>query len=210
MDGLFPATGPLRRELYAKHLEFFRLGRVHSERLFCAGNRCGKTVAGAYETTLDLTGLYPEWWEGRRFSCAIEAWVAGQTSNTTRDIVQLELMGKFGAFGTGMIPADCILGSSLKGRPAHAVDTVSVKHASGGVSLLGFKSYKEGASAFQGTAKHVIWFDEEPDFATYVEANVRTMMVPVCPEGGIVMLTFTPLNGWSEVVESFLGVKPQA
>jgi len=66
---MFPSTGPLRRELYPKHLEFFRAGAAHKERAFIAGNRCGKTVAGGYETTLHLTGLYPDWWEGRRFAC---------------------------------------------------------------------------------------------------------------------------------------------
>jgi phage terminase large subunit-like protein len=123
----------------------------------------------------------------------------------TRDIVQLELLGKYGEFGTGMIPGDALLGWSRKERPAHAVDTVSVRHATGGVSSLGFKSYAEGAAAFQGTAKHLIWTDEEPSIEVYVEANMRTMIVPGCAEGGIVMVTFTPLDGWSEVVEAFMG-----
>lgn len=173
------------------------------------GNRCGKTIAGAYETALHLTGEYPDWWPGRRFATPIESWVAGQTANTTRDIVQTELLGKWGDFGTGMIPFDALLGFTQKGRPAHAVDSVCVRHA-GGVSSLAFKSYAEGASNFQGTAKHLIWFDEEPDLPTYVEANMRTMIVPGCEDGGIVMVTFTPLSGWTEVVESFLGAQEAA
>jgi hypothetical protein len=32
-----------------------------------AANRVGKTVVGAYETTVHMTGEYPAWWEGRRF-----------------------------------------------------------------------------------------------------------------------------------------------
>lgn len=38
----FPDTGPLRRELYPKHLEFFAAGRDFTERLFMAANRVGK------------------------------------------------------------------------------------------------------------------------------------------------------------------------
>jgi phage terminase large subunit-like protein len=205
IDSFFPDTGPLRRELYPKHLEFFAAGKEHRERLFMAGNRCGKTIAGAYEVTCHLTGEYPAWWEGRRFECPIDAWVAGKRAQDTRDIVQLELLGKWGEFGTGMIPGDALLTWSRKERPAHAVDTVYVQHATGGVSSLGFKSYAEGSSAFQGTAKHVIWTDEEPDILTYVEADMRTMIVPGCEEGGIVLVTFTPLQGWSDVVEAFLG-----
>jgi terminase large subunit-like protein len=77
IDRLFPDTGPLRRELYVKHLKFFRAGAVYRERLFMAGNRCGKTTAGAYEMAVHLTGQYPHWWEGRRFDGAIDAWAAG-------------------------------------------------------------------------------------------------------------------------------------
>lgn len=36
----FPETGPYRRELYPKHMEFFRMGNIHRERLFLAANRC--------------------------------------------------------------------------------------------------------------------------------------------------------------------------
>lgn len=205
IDTLFPDQGRFRRELYAKHLEFFKAGAEHRERLFMAGNRCGKTVAGAYEVTLHLTGEYPDWWEGRRFECPTDVWAAGKRAQDTRDIVQLELLGKWGEFGTGMIPGDALLTWSRKERPAHAVDTASVRHATGGVSSLAFKSYAEGSSAFQGTAKHVIWTDEEPDILTYVEAAIRTMIVPGCPEGGLTLVTFTPLEGWSEVVEAFLG-----
>ena len=43
---LFPDSGPLRRELYTKHMEFFRAGAKYRERCFMAGNRVGKTIAG--------------------------------------------------------------------------------------------------------------------------------------------------------------------
>jgi phage terminase large subunit-like protein len=205
IDRFFPDEGRFRRELYPKHTEFFRAGAQHRERLFMAGNRCGKTIAGAYEVALHLTGEYPAWWEGRRFDCPVDWWAAGKRAQDTRDIVQLELMGKWGEFGTGMIPGDALLAWSRKERPAHAVDTVSVRHVTGGVSSLGLKSYAEGAEAFAGTAKHGIWFDEECDLETYVEASIRTMIVPSCDAGGLCMVTFTPLEGWSDVVEAFLG-----
>ncbi len=205
LAGLFPDLGPLSRDNYPKHLEFFAAGAEHRERMFCAGNRVGKTIAGAYESALHLTGAYPDWWVGRRFSGPIEAWIAGQKSDTTRDIVQMELMGKWGNFGTGMIPYAAIIDWTTKGRPAQALDTVQVRHVSGGVSTLGFKNYSEGPDAFQGTAKHLIWFDEECSIEVYAEALIRTAIVPGEEEGGIVLLTFTPLHGWTSVVDSFLG-----
>jgi hypothetical protein len=71
---LFPDIGPHRRELYAKHMEFFRAGAGSKERLFMAANRVGKTIAGAYEATCHLTGLYPDWWEGKRFDKPTDGW----------------------------------------------------------------------------------------------------------------------------------------
>lgn len=75
LERMFPDQGPLRRELYPKQLEFFRAGRDHRERAFIAGNRCGKSEAGAYETALHLTGRYPHWWEaGASPSRSMFAW----------------------------------------------------------------------------------------------------------------------------------------
>jgi phage terminase large subunit-like protein len=45
----------------------------------------------------------------------------------------------------------------------------------------------------------VIWLDEEPDLDVYSECLLRTMTT-----GGLVMCTFTPMLGLSEVVMSFL------
>ena len=66
---MFSDTGPGRRELYPKQIDFFGAGLLYKERLFMAANRVGKTVAGAFETTCHLTGRYPIWWEGRRLLC---------------------------------------------------------------------------------------------------------------------------------------------
>ena len=57
IDTLFPDEGPLRRELYPKHLEFFEAGLEFEERAAVCANRIGKTMGmGGYETTLHLTG----------------------------------------------------------------------------------------------------------------------------------------------------------
>lgn len=51
-------------------------------------------------------------------------------------------------------------------------------------------------------------FDEEPSIEVYREALMRTMIVPGDERGGICYLTFTPLRGWSEVVNEFLRERP--
>lgn len=200
IDGYYPDTGPLRRELYVKHLEFFKAGSVHRERCMLAANRVGKTEGvGGYETALHLTGEYPEWWEGRRFEHPIEAWAAGDTSQTVRDIIQSKLLGPIGQYGTGLLRKRCIVRTTPRQGIPDAVQDIYVKHKSGGASSLTLKSYDQKRISYQGTGKHLIWLDEEPDLGIYSECLLRTMTT-----NGIVMCTFTPLLGLSDVVMSYM------
>lgn len=200
----YPDEGPLRRELYPKHMACFAAGATHRERLMLAANRVGKTEGvGAFETTLHLTGKYPEWWEGRRFPSPIKAWAAGDTSKTVRDILQAKLLGPVDAPGTGMIPGDLIVDTRPRAGIPDAVEIIYVRHASGGTSMLVLKSYDQRRESFQGTEQDLIWLDEEPPMAIYTECLLRTMDTGAF-KGGIVLLTFTPLSGLTEVVLTFL------
>ena len=61
IESFYPETGPLRRELYRMHMDFFEAGARHNERLFLGGNRVGKSEGvGAYECVLHLTGRTPK------------------------------------------------------------------------------------------------------------------------------------------------------
>ena len=165
-----------------------------------AANRVGKTICGGYEAACHLTGLYPDWWEGRRFDEPTDGWAAGDTGQTTRDIIQDTLLGfPTGTIGTGMIPGDLITQVRRRAGIADAIDTVKVKHVSGGESILGFKSYDQGRRSFQGTGKHFIWFDEECPQDVYGEALIRTMTTD-----GVIYVTFTPLMGMTQFIQDFL------
>lgn len=206
IDGFFPDNGPLRRELYKPHVEFFKEGAFKRIRAMIAANRIGKTLSGAFEMALHLTGQYPDWWEGRRFKDPILAWTAGDTNITTRNIQQKKLLGSPGQFGTGMLRNDVIVKTNAKSGVPDAIESVLIKHVSGGLSNLMFKSYEQKRIAFQGDDIDVIWLDEECSMAIYGECLIRTMTT-----GGIVIITFTPLLGLSEVVESFMpdGIIPE-
>lgn len=169
-------------------------------------HNCGKTTAGAFETTCHLTGLYPDWWDGRVFTAPIRCWAAGKTNETTRDIVQAALLGEVNyagtrktVTGTGMIPGHLIQPPAWKQGVQDLVDTVKVRHVSGGWSTLGFKSFQQGRGSFEGTAQHVIWLDEECPLDVYGECLVRTATT-----GGIVLLTVTPLEGLTDTILGFM------
>jgi phage terminase large subunit-like protein len=194
---LFPDSGPLGREFYQKHLEFFAAGAKYKERLFMAANRVGKTVAGAFEATSHLTGRYPHWWQGRRFEKVTDGWACGTSSQTTRDVVQGVLLGR--STGQGMVPAEAIMHTVAGRGITGSVETVWVRHVSGRNSKLGFKTYEQGRRAFEGEAKDFVWCDEEPPMDIYTEILYRLLTTK-----GLAWTTFTPLLGMSEVVMSFL------
>ena len=202
----FADDGPLAREHYRKHLDFFAAGATHKERLFMAANRVGKSEAGAYEVALHATGLYPDWWRGRRFTGPVEVWAVGTNSQTTRDIVQAKLYGPTIAPRTGMLPAHTILGTTLaRGGLSGSLEAIQVQHVTGGTSLIGLKTYEQGRSSFEGTAKHVVWCDEEPPLDCYTEMLYRTVTTR-----GVALVTFTPLQGLSEVVKGFIEPSEEA
>ena len=201
IDEFYPDDGPLRRELYRPHTAFFKAGASCRERAIIAANRIGKSEGiGGYETALHLTGQYPDWWVGKRFDRPISAWACGSTGQTVRDIVQFKLLGKPGEMGTGMIKGELISDVKKKaGGVPDAIESVRIRHQSGGFSYLVFKSYDQKRKAFEGTEQDVIWLDEECPSDIYGECLIRTMTT-----GGVVMLTFTPLMGLTEVVLNFL------
>jgi phage terminase large subunit-like protein len=190
---------------YDKHLSFMAAGKDHRERLMIAANRVGKTQGAAFEVALHLTGAYDEyapWWQGRRFPHPTQWWASGDTSKTTRDILQASYCGEIGRpdlLGTGMIPGHLIQRTTAKQGLADAYEGVYVKHVSGGLSQLLFKSYDQRREGFQGTAQHGVHLDEEPPEDIYTECLLRTMTTD-----GLIILTFTPLMGLTPLVLSFL------
>jgi phage terminase large subunit-like protein len=97
--------------------------------------------------------------------------------------------------GTGMVPGGLIGRVTWKRGVEDLTDTVKVKHASGGWSTLGMKSYEQGRGSFEGTSQHVIWLDEECPMDVYGECLIRLMTTQ-----GVLLITFTPLEGMTETV----------
>ena len=184
---------------YSKQAEFHAAGATFRERLLMAGNQLGKTLCASMEVAMHLTGRYPDWWIGRRWDRPIVGWAAGVTGESTRDTVQRLLLGRPGQHGTGAIPHDALIGTVAARGVADLVDTIQVRHISGGVSILGLKSYEKGREKWQGETLDLVWFDEEPPLDVYSEGLTRTNAT-----GGLVFVTFTPLLGMSDVVMRFL------
>lgn len=118
---------------------------------------------------------------------------------STRDTLQRLVLGRPGEWGTGTVPADDIIEIKRAQGIADSVDCMFVKHISGGISRLYFKSYEKGRSKLQGETLDFAALDEEPPLDIYTEVLTRTNATK-----GIVWITFTPLLGMSDVVRMFL------
>lgn len=187
---------------YAWQSLFHEAGLAHSERMLMAANRVGKTVSAAAEISYHATGDYPDWWRGKTFDHGTLIWTGSPTNETSKDIVQAQLLGGLGEeLGTGWIPKARLVGqpTTRQAGVKNVVDSFKVRHKTGTLSTVVLKTYEQGWQKWQGTAPHVVWLDEEPaDYMIYSEAQTR-----ILTSGGIVMVTFTPLLGVTELVEHF-------
>lgn len=187
---------------YAKQREFHAHGATKRERLLMAGNQLGKTVAGAAEAAMHLTGRYPDWWVGKRYDKPIVMLAGSESYELTRDGVQRLLVGppdQEEHWGTGYIPGNCLAARTRRMGVSNALDSVTVRHATGGLSSLYLKAYEQGRGKWQATTVDYVWFDEEPPEDVYYEGITRTNAT-----GGLIAVTFTPLLGMSNVVARYL------
>lgn len=172
-----------------------------------AGNQIGKTVCGTVQDAFDLTGRYPDWYEGHRFTRPVNIVCGSINNDKTRDLLQKALCGdpvdKFNTLGTGWLPKDCLDKDkiSLKRGVTDAFIHIKVrwhneKGEPKGWSNLTFSSYESGKEAWMGDTIDVYHLDEEPPMDILGQAGRGCIA-----SGGFIRLTWTPENGRTDVVE---------
>ncbi len=195
--------GPDNMGPYPWQADFHNQSAEYPERLLMGGNRIGKTRIGSAEVAIHATGEYPPWWKGRRFDKPTHIWTGAETNEDSRDILQRALLGPAGEYGTGWIPRSRIV--DVKNRQAgvtEVVERIYVRHKSGGTSWIGLKTYAQEAKGWRGESLDVVWGDELMPMDIYSEALTRLI-----DRKGILLLTFTPMEGPSDVVRHFLEAK---
>jgi phage terminase large subunit-like protein len=192
---------------YWWQMAYHNAGATKNQRLLLAGNRVGKTRTGAAEIAIHATGDYPAWWQGVRFDHPVDVWVCGPRNEDVRDVVQNALFGecrqvkgKAELSGEGWVPKSRIEHATFRTTGVSGVlDFVDIKHRNGGLSRVGCKSYQQRAIAFQGTAKHLVWMDEEPeDQDIFGEILARLVSTD-----GHLIGTRTPLMGYTTFIKHF-------
>ena len=191
---------------YKWQIQFYEAGKTSKQRALMAANRVGKSFSAAYEMACHLTGKYPDWWPGLKFTRPINAWAMGVTGEQMRDVIQKELFGSLNGrqFDGGFIlPNEVRSVVPAAGTPRLAKD-VYVWHQSGGYSCISHKSYSQGQAPLMGSSIDIAWIDEEPtDPEIYPQVLTRTA-TGNDGKGGYVLLTFTPENGMTELVSQYM------
>lgn len=190
---------------YPWQYKFLESSQENAQTLLMAANRVGKTYIGAANISYHATGLYPSWWKGHKWDTPITCWAAGVSSESTKDILQNELMGPPddpSMKGAGTLPKHCLGESTRKAQVPNALQSILVKHHTEGVfdgwSRIVFKAFEQGESKFMGVSVHEIWLDEQPPDGLFTQCITRTANT-----GGHVTMTFTPEDGVTLVIHQF-------
>jgi phage terminase large subunit-like protein len=203
VDTVFPDEGPLRRELYPKHIEFLNGGAKYSERLFSAANQIGKTLTILLEGYYHASGKYPQWWEGKRFRRPTVGIFGAESWDHMRTGIQSKLLtgADKGSLerGTGIIPKELLDKAKLiaKSNVTGVYAEIEIPHITGGNSKIIFRTY-DRQEAWESMTCNWVMLDEEPPRDIYTEAAMR-----VLANNGTIALGFTPDSGLTETVLHF-------
>jgi len=189
---------------YVKQADFHAMGAVKRERMLSAGNHLGKTLSASAEVAMHVTGRYPDWWVGKRFTKGNHGLAGSESGELTRKGVQRLLFGRDPKMepGTGMIPGDCILGFTWSRHVNDLIDTARIRfideHGNESVSTISLKAYEQGRGKWQADTVDWVWFDEEPPEEIYTEGLTRTNAT-----FGPVIVTCTLLSGMTAIATRF-------
>lgn len=194
--------GPGNVGAYDWQIDFHNASGEYRERCIMGGNRVGKTQTPGAEVSMHMTGEYPPWFTGRRFETANHGWICGESWEQVRDVLAVSLLGETkNEIGTGWLPKDKIIDVTYRQAGVTEVpDQIKVRHKNGGISTAQFKTYEQGRKKHQGKKLHWCWDDEQVPMDIYTEHLTRLL-----DYNGLEMLSFTPLEGVTEVVQHFMG-----
>lgn len=194
LETIFPKSGPFRRELFPKHIEFANSTKTHRISVFMASNRSGKTYDAAAIIAQWAQGIYMDWFDGRKYNKPLRILCAGKTHQSVRDVWCTYLLGQ-GLDGTGFIKKENVAKVGAKSGIAGFPDYVLIRNHFGGNSIIYFRSYDQSVDSFMGYTLDVAAFDEEPpSHFLYTEVLTR-----IATSKGNMIMTYTPLGGMSDV-----------
>jgi phage terminase large subunit-like protein len=168
---------------YVPHEKQLRFHQSEARRkLYIGGNRAGKTVGGAVEMDMRLTGKHR--WRDLRPPPISARVVAVDFDHGVEKIVKPEI--------ARWLPPSELINGSWEDSYSKQLKTLTLANG----STLEFMSYEQEVEKFAGTSRDAVWFDEEPPKDIYTECLLRTLDV-----AGDVWITMTPIEGMTWVYD---------
>lgn len=201
----FPKSGEYARDKYPKYIKFINATSRYSQTCLSGPNRMGKTETLCFILTAHLTGLYPDWWMGKKSYTPTKCWAVGLTSEKVAEVFEAGLLGEnLDDIGTGMIPRDLLIGKPVKKPGTVGVYKQKVRHVSGGVSIIYFKAYEQyDKGGFVGTKIFCICLDEDP-IANSENIYSECMMRLIDKHNpGELRCAFTPISQGEGVIYNY-------
>jgi hypothetical protein len=167
-------------------------GRLAKFRLFAGGNRAGKTTAGDLSLIIDCCDrdvVPPHLQQYKRWDAPIQVYLVA-VSGRAVEKVHYPVFRKW-------TPKDQLVGNSFEKALNKEYQTLFFKNG----SSISFLTQGMDVEVFQGTALHVVAFDEEPlyDHGREIFGECIQRLVDF---NGDMRFTFTPLNGLTWVYDT--------
>lgn len=172
-----------------KQQEPFHASRAKGK-LALGGNRAGKTVAGATEVTMKMTGIHPN--QKKPPPVAWRA-IGSSFEEGIKKIIIPELQK--------WIPSSQLKHGSWEASYDASARVLTLENK----STIEFLTYEQEVQKHAGTSRDGVWFDEEPPHAIFTENMVRLVDVD-----GEWIMTMTPLldMSWTYNQLYLEGLKP--
>jgi phage terminase large subunit-like protein len=156
------------------HQQEFHASR-NTGRLFIGGNRSGKTVGGAADLVMNMTGkhIYRPLHE-----VPLRCRAIGVDFDNGVDRIILPEVARW-------IPPSMLQNGSWEDSYGKGTRTLTLSNG----SFCEFMSYDQDTEKFAGTSRHLIWFDEEPPKSIFDENMMRLI-----DASGHWMCTMTPIE----------------
>jgi phage terminase large subunit-like protein len=189
--------------------EFYDAGAFATQRLVMAANGVGKSQSVCAELAAHVTGEYPDWWIGKRFTeGGWEAWIGSIDNDMQKRGPQRALLGRDleDLLGSGLIPKAKI--KKVRRRQAgvkDVADTVTIEHASGRDVVIKFLTFEQGWRKWQSGDPKIILWDEEPDDSVSDQKDILSeALTRLVRNSGIFICGYTPLLGDTQLTEHFM------
>lgn len=170
----------------------------------------GKSYGTSAEFAYHITGRYPDWWNGARIDKGgLSFWCVGITLDSTRKVLQKELIGTNDCrvrseVGSGFIPRECIDFDNGWIPDGARITECQIKHTSGVNNTLMFYS-AENVMSLMGQSVAVIFLDEEPlkSIELYTQCKTRLANALGKNKDGMFIFTATPEIGQTPLNDLF-------